>query len=140
MGTALQSNWPSSEVPGARGAAGKASLPYRKYAAAMIMDALNSIANPSHLPAMFPQTSHDRLERRRDADRRWLESNRRRCPMPGYLCTSYAECCEILGLDHEVLRRQIRHRGWLDGTNRFDPRTAHLLLDADEPDQDVDHG
>ncbi len=140
MRGALQSNWPSSEIPGPREPAGKASLPYRKYAAAMIMDALNSIANPSHLPALFPQTSHERLEQRRATDRRWLESDREASPLPAYPLTSYVECCAMLGLNHETLRRQIRKRGWLDGTARFDPRVAHRLMDEDAADEDEASG
>ncbi len=100
----------------------------------MIMDALNSIANPSHLPAMYPQTSLERLEQRRASDRRWIESNRDSSPLPAYPLTSYVGCCAMLGINHETLRRQICKRGWLDGTKRFDPRDAHRLMDADASD------
>lgn len=130
MEALLQSNWSTEDSASAQSPANLVGKPYRRLAAAVINEALNSIANPSHLPALYPQASEECLKRRRATDLRWFESDRQRSPLPNYLMLSFAECCSILDIDHRRLRREMRDRGWLDGTARFSPRDINKALES----------
>lgn len=126
----MQSNWPTVDSPGAERCTSRAAEGSRRVAAALIVDALESVANPTYLPRVYPSQSPRRLAQMREKDLRWILSNRTRCPLRLYSFVSFIECCDMLGLDPDLLRTGFARRGWLDGTGTFKPLLAHRLLDA----------
>lgn len=114
----LRSNWPGA------GGSEIDDFEQRKIRSALILNALQCVAQPGFLEWIYPKRTADYYARRRKADLDWFLSDREKLPFRGYESLTYRRCCEDLGINHRDLRAVLRARGWLDGSCTFELRDA----------------
>jgi hypothetical protein len=130
--SALHSNWQVTAGGSRQYASTAAAYEVREMYAALILNAIESVANPGFLQSLFPSTDPRRIAAMREKDRQWLLSNRRTCRLQIYTFVSFLQCCDALGLDPDYLRENFQRRGWLDGTGVFGRLVASRIVEGGE--------